>query len=135
MKSAGVRVVLADELEEFLRGVAAQGINGNVWVFGGHHFEEDFAVFLDLGRSGVNFGARNGLCRAGGRWVSGAFDFDEAKTTAAKGFKARIVTECGNGFSEAPSHFVKSFAGRKVDEFSVQSDLVCRVAGHLGKSL
>jgi hypothetical protein len=108
-EAAGTGSVSVDEGGEFLGGEAAEGIDIDLAVFGGDHFEERLAHLLDLGRGGFDDHAVVGFGGARGDGIADAFDLDDAEAAAAEGLEPIIVAESGDVLFEAGRNLVDRF--------------------------
>jgi len=79
-------------------------------VFGSHHFEKCFAVFLDFWRSGFDDHSVRGFGGARGNWVADSFDLDDTETATAEGVETVVIAESGDVFFETFGDFVNGFA-------------------------
>ena len=121
-EAAVAGAVFVDEGGEFLGGEAAEGIDVDLAIFGGDHFEERFAHFLDLGWGRFNDHAVVGFGGAGGDGVADAFDFDDAEAAASEGVEAVIVAKGGNVLLETLGNLVDGFAGFESRLLAIDGD-------------
>ena len=103
-------------------GEAPEGIDLGVFVFGGDHFEERFAHFLDFGRGGFDDHAVVGLSGATRDGIADAFDFHDAEAAAAEGIEAVIVAECGDVFFKTGGDLVDRFAFGEGGDLAIDGD-------------
>ena len=114
--------VSVDEGGEFLGGEAAEGIDIDLAVFAGDHFEERLAHLLDLGRSGFHDHAVVGVGGAGGDGIADAFDLDDAEAAAAEGIEAVIVAESGDVLFETGGDLVDCLALSECGGLAINRD-------------
>lgn len=93
-----------------MRGKTAEGIDVDLAVFRGDHFEERLAHLFDVGRGGLDDHAIVRLSSAGGNGIADAFHFDNAEAAAAEGIEPVIIAESGDVFFEALGDLVDRFA-------------------------
>lgn len=93
-----------------MRGKTAEGIDVDLAVFRGDHFEERLAHLLDVGRVSFDDHAIVRLRSAGGNGIADAFHFDNAETAAAEGIEPVIIAESGDVFLETLGDLVDRFA-------------------------